>query len=160
MLLPPPGSAPGGFCFPGFAPCEKNGCNLKRLWYNSTAHRRCVLHYASVAQWIEHQIPVLGVGGSSPFGRARRKPCNDDVTGLFFARLPGAAHQILGYTGVVGTQYNGFMAETKPNNKRPSPLGPDTTDNTQEEQGMEKTGIFAVANPAKNSRPEGRWDRD
>lgn len=83
MLLPPPGSAPGGFCFPGFAPCEKNGCNLKRLWYNSTAHRRCVEHYASVAQWIEHQIPVLGVGGSSPFGRARRKPCNDDVTGLF-----------------------------------------------------------------------------
>ena len=29
--------------------------------------------YASVAQWIGHQIPVLGVGGSSPFGRAKKK---------------------------------------------------------------------------------------
>ena len=27
--------------------------------------------YASVVQWIERQIPVLNVGGSSPFGRAR-----------------------------------------------------------------------------------------
>ena len=27
--------------------------------------------YASVVQWIERQIPVLKVGGSSPFGRAR-----------------------------------------------------------------------------------------
>lgn len=31
----------------------------------------CDAQYASVAQWIEHQIPVLGVGGSSPFGRAK-----------------------------------------------------------------------------------------
>ena len=28
--------------------------------------------YASVVQWIERQIPVLNVGGSSPFGRAKR----------------------------------------------------------------------------------------
>ena len=27
--------------------------------------------YASVVQWIERQIPVLNVGGSSPFGRAK-----------------------------------------------------------------------------------------
>lgn len=27
---------------------------------------------ASVAQWIEHQIPVLRVGGSSPSGRAKQ----------------------------------------------------------------------------------------
>ena len=29
-----------------------------------------MIKYASVAQWIEHQIPVLRVGGSSPFRRA------------------------------------------------------------------------------------------
>ena len=28
--------------------------------------------FASVVQWIERQIPVLKVGGSSPFGRARK----------------------------------------------------------------------------------------
>lgn len=28
---------------------------------------------ASVAQWIEHQIPVLRVGGSSPSGRAKER---------------------------------------------------------------------------------------
>ena len=27
--------------------------------------------HASVVQWIERQIPVLKVGGSSPFGRAK-----------------------------------------------------------------------------------------
>ena len=27
--------------------------------------------YAPVVQWIERQIPVLNVGGSSPFGRAK-----------------------------------------------------------------------------------------
>ena len=27
---------------------------------------------ASVVQWIERQIPVLKVGGSSPFGRAKK----------------------------------------------------------------------------------------
>ena len=29
----------------------------------------CSQIYAAVVQWIERQIPVLNVGGSSPFGR-------------------------------------------------------------------------------------------
>ena len=39
--------------------------------------------YASVVQWIERQIPVLNVGGSSPFGRARKSPKRFVFTNFF-----------------------------------------------------------------------------
>ena len=40
---------------------------------------------APVVQWIERQIPVLNVGGSSPFGRTKKKPWKV----LSFNNFPG-----------------------------------------------------------------------
>ena len=52
---------------------------LEKGCYNSLAD-------APVAQWIEHQIPVLRVGGSSPFRRAKNRVTPTGVS-LFFDRL-------------------------------------------------------------------------
>ena len=44
---------------------EKGLYFSEKVCYNTQAN-------APVAQWIEHQIPVLRVGGSSPFRRAKK----------------------------------------------------------------------------------------
>ena len=48
------------------------------------------MKYASVVQWIERQIPVLNVGGSSPFGRAKKKACNRKGYRFFLFCLGGS----------------------------------------------------------------------
>ena len=42
-----------------------------KIWYNKYAQKFAFVGFAPVAQWIEHQLPELGVTGSTPAGHTK-----------------------------------------------------------------------------------------